>query len=108
MRHRQFEMRDRGSELYLCASDRSPGRSGLKASHSFNTPRLETLCVDSRGCSASEKNLLFELSTSEGSRDRRPSVGNLLVRRPVAAVALLPQPLVLFSAGAFAGALGVL
>jgi len=36
----------------------------------------------------------------------RPSFGRLLVNRPLAVVALIPQPLVLFGAGAAAGALG--
>lgn len=49
--------------------------------------------------------LTFELSSASGSVEK-PRIGRLLVRRPVAAVALVPQPLVLFTAGALAGALG--
>jgi len=52
---------------------------------------------------------IFELSKGPGREafeDRRPNVGKLLVNRPVAAVALIPKPLVLFAAGAAAGALG--
>ena len=51
-------------------------------------------------------NLIFELSAAAEREAGELSIGRLLVRRPVAAVGLLPQPLVLFSAGACAGALG--
>lgn len=51
-------------------------------------------------------NLVFDLSSEVDKKEQRPRIGRLLVRRPVAAVALLPQPLVLFGAGACAGALG--
>ena len=51
-------------------------------------------------------NSIFELCSSPQGASEKSHLGRLLVRRPVAAVALLPQPLVLFSAGACAGALG--
>ena len=41
----------------------------------------------------------------EGS-SQNPRFGDLIVRRPTAAVALLPSSAVLFTAGAVAGALG--
>ena len=50
---------------------------------------------------------VFELSQGhDRGKQRRPGVGRLLVNRPIATVALIPQPLVLFAAGAAAGALG--
>ena len=50
---------------------------------------------------------VFELSQGhDRGKHRRPGIGRLLVNRPIAAVALIPQPLVLFGAGAAAGALG--
>ena len=48
---------------------------------------------------------LGQVSAVEGS-SQNPSFGELIVRRPTAAVALLPSSAVLFTAGAVAGALG--
>ena len=48
---------------------------------------------------------VFELCHSRRA-GKQPEFGELLMRRPVAAVALVPQPIILFSAGAVAGALG--
>jgi hypothetical protein len=61
--------------------------------------------------SARRRGPVFELSEGQGREaigDRRPIFGKLLVKRPLAAVALIPQPVVLFAAGATAGALGKL
>lgn len=41
-----------------------------------------------------------------GEADRQSSPGALLLRRPVAALGRVPRPLVLFTAGALAGAIG--
>ncbi len=48
---------------------------------------------------------VFELSEA-CCCGKGPSPGELLVRRPIAALALVPKPLVLFTAGAVAGAIG--
>ena len=48
---------------------------------------------------------LGQVSAVEGS-SQNPRFGDLIVRRPTAAVALLPSSAVLFTAGAVAGALG--
>jgi hypothetical protein len=50
---------------------------------------------------------LFELSES-CCAGKRPSVGRLLVRRPIAVLAVIPKPAVLFTAGAVAGAIGMI
>lgn len=51
-------------------------------------------------------NFIFEVSEGQQGR-RKPDFVQLLTRNPVAAVALIPDPLVLFSAGALAGAIGM-
>ena len=45
---------------------------------------------------------VFELAAG----NNMPTVGQLLLHRPVAALALVPKPVVLFTAGALAGAIG--
>lgn len=50
--------------------------------------------------------LLFELSAAPDSSQQQVDIGRLLMRRPVAAFALVPRPALLFAAGAVAGALG--
>ncbi len=50
---------------------------------------------------------MFELGEVSSRSNQAPKFGELLVRRPVAATALLPNSVVLFTAGAVAGALGV-
>jgi len=65
---------------------------------------------DRRSTSGRRCGPVFELSEghSRGLQvHSRPSFGRLLVNRPLAVVALIPQPLVLFGAGAAAGALGM-
>ena len=47
----------------------------------------------------------FELATVDAI-EGRPQAGKLLVSRPLAALAVLPRPLVLFAAGAVSGAIG--
>ena len=47
----------------------------------------------------------FELAQAEPGSGRL-TCGQLLVSRPVAALAVLPRPLVLFAAGAVSGAIG--
>jgi len=49
----------------------------------------------------------FELAQAEPGSGRL-TCGQLLVSRPVAALAVLPRPLVLFAAGAVSGAIGAL
>ena len=49
---------------------------------------------------------MFELGEALDRSNRGPKFGELLIRRPVAATALLPNSAVLFTAGAVAGALG--
>jgi len=49
----------------------------------------------------------FELGEVSSRSSQAPKFGELLVRRPVAATALLPKSVVLFTAGAVAGALGM-
>lgn len=56
-------------------------------------------------CPAS--NAVFELGEVSGTSSQAPRFGELLVRRPVAAAALVPNSVILFSAGAVAGALGM-
>ena len=86
--------------------------NGCQDVHDILRPLAEPSAV-TRSCSepstsySQSSNLIFEVSSSSERLPERPSIGSLLVRRPVAAVGLLPQPLVLFSAGACAGALGV-
>ena len=48
----------------------------------------------------------YELAEAQGAQPGQPSLGHLLVKRPVAAIALVPKSAVLFAAGAVAGALG--
>eukprot|EP00884_Botryococcus_braunii_P015171 jgi/Botrbrau1/23655/Bobra.55_2s0038.1 len=48
---------------------------------------------------------IFEISETCSAVDR-PGVGQLLLRRPIAVLALIPKPAVLFTAGAVAGAIG--
>ena len=48
----------------------------------------------------------FELAAAEEGSLTGPSIGTLLAKRPVAALALIPRSAVLFGAGAVAGALG--
>ena len=52
-------------------------------------------------------NAVFELGEVMSTSSRAPKFGELLVRRPVAAAALVPNSVILFTAGAVAGALGV-
>lgn len=61
--------------------------------------------MDTRKGSKSMSVPVFELSEACCCR-KGPSAGELLVRRPVAMLALVPKPLVLFTAGAVAGAIG--
>ena len=49
---------------------------------------------------------VFELAEVTERGGQVPRFGELLIRRPVAATALLPNSVVLFTAGAVAGALG--
>ena len=51
---------------------------------------------------------VFEIAAvdDKGGRKAAPRLGELLVRRPEAALALVPRPAVLFLAGAVAGAIG--
>ena len=49
---------------------------------------------------------VFELAEITERGGQVPRFGELLIRRPVAATALLPKSVVLFTAGAVAGALG--
>lgn len=49
---------------------------------------------------------VFELSQAKRSRHGKPQLGQLLIKRPVAAIALVPEPAILFTSGAIAGALG--
>jgi hypothetical protein len=49
---------------------------------------------------------VFELAEVTERGGQVPRFGELLIRRPVAATALLPKSVVLFTAGAVAGALG--
>ena len=51
-------------------------------------------------------NAVFELGEVSGASGQVPKFGELLVRRPVAAAALVPNSVILFTAGAVAGALG--
>ena len=48
----------------------------------------------------------FELAAVDAV-EGHPQAGKLLVSRPLAALAVLPRPLVLFAAGALSGAIGV-
>ena len=49
----------------------------------------------------------IELAEAQGAHPGQPSLGHLLVKRPVAVIALVPKSAVLFAAGAVAGALGM-
>ena len=49
---------------------------------------------------------VFELAEVIERGGQVPRFGELLIRRPVAATALMPKSVVLFTAGAVAGALG--
>ena len=49
---------------------------------------------------------VFELGQVLEGSSQNPRFGDLIIRRPTAAVALLPNSAVLFTAGAVAGALG--
>ena len=55
---------------------------------------------------SSEVMPVFELGQVLEGSSQNPKFGDLVVRRPTAAVALLPSSAVLFTAGALAGALG--
>ena len=52
-------------------------------------------------------NAVFELGEAMTTSSQAPKFGELLMRRPVAAAALVPNAVILFSAGAVAGALGM-
>lgn len=85
--------------------------NGSKDTHAILSPQVEASPVgrfysEPSTSYSQSSNLVFNLSSVSDQRAEQPRLGKLLVRRPVAAVALLPQPLVLFSAGACAGALG--
>ena len=56
-------------------------------------------------CSAC--NGVFELGEVLTTSSQAPRFGELLMRRPVAAAALVPNSVILFTAGAVAGALGM-
>ena len=58
------------------------------------------------GGHSSKHTPVFELGQVVEGGSHVPRFGDLIVRRPTAAVALLPQSAVLFTAGAVAGALG--
>lgn len=69
----------------------------------------------SSSASISRRRLVFELASADGPhaastgwrhRDGRRVSAGVLVRRPLVALALVPKPLVLFLAGAVAGAIG--
>ncbi len=52
-------------------------------------------------------NTVFELGEVLTTSSQAPKFGELLLRRPVAAAALVPNSVILFTAGAVAGALGM-
>ena len=74
------------------------------ASVSLDLSGAQLACLDARRKKGADP--CFEMATADTKR--RLSARSLLVHRPVALVALVPQPLVLFLAGASAGALGIL
>ena len=79
------------------ASDDFDARRGSCSQASTSQPASTAL--------QSRQQPVFELACSRRA-GKQPEFGELLLRRPVAAVALVPQPIILFSAGAMAGALG--
>lgn len=81
---------------------------GLSSSTRNDFLQLEKVSGNSDSRGVRDANLLFVLSSTDSVEKRRFRIAGLLVKRPLAAVALLPQPLVLFSAGALAGAIGKL
>ena len=62
--------------------------------------------ANSRGRRRAHAGPAYELAEAQGAHPGQPSLGHLLVKRPVAAIALVPKSAVLFAAGAVAGALG--
>lgn len=81
-----------------CACMRSEGTGRRKARQAA---QLEFLHTQGRGP-------VLELAAAppSGGTAQEVTLGKLLVRRPVAAIALVPKSAVLFAAGAVAGALG--
>ncbi len=59
----------------------------------------------SRGGEGKRKAPIFEIAENCCTK-KGPSVKQLLLRRPLAVLALIPKPAVLFTAGAVAGAIG--
>ena len=92
-----------GDECLGLDFEKSASSGGLQTHSNSGHKITSAEGYSSESCSG---NLVFTLSSAGPKTSSRAHIGNLIVKRPLAAVALLPQPLVLFSAGAFAGALG--
>ena len=105
-----------------CRSGTCTTSRSQPSSHCFRCSRdarvssfqdLEEPCTSQRSPSCPQhlpqgRQPVFELSRGKHRGRCKPNFGRLLVKRPVAAVALIPEPAVLFTAGAVAGALGEL
>lgn len=64
-----------------------------------SAPSVDISCDDRR-------QPVFTLAQGGARRRGKPSLGTLILKRPIAAVALVPEPAILFTAGAVAGAFG--
>lgn len=100
--------RSRAGAAALASCLPSPDESPSFVRQDLEAPFTSQSCSHGTRALSTKGQPVFELSRCQRRQKGKPAFGRLLFKRPVAAVALVPEPAVLFAAGAVAGALGTL